>query len=456
MTGTEKKLLFGFGLLGLLILVMSMAVAGAVLVAGTSLNVTLPNETALGVRAPASVSQVIESAEQQVAEAADRVAGESAAAPRVALPLPGGEADLAQLYEQVEPGVVSIEVRQTVRSPFGNGSLVQQSSGSGFVFDDSHVVTNNHVVSGADMVELVFFDGQRRAGQVLATDLFTDLAVVQVADMPANARALPVVKQFDELQVGQPVIALGNPFGNANTMTYGIISALGRVIPSGLTDFSIPQAIQTDAAINPGNSGGPLLDLRGQVIGVNAQINTTNLQASGPPGNSGVGFAVPASVVARVVPALIKDGKVEWSYLGVTGLGDMSLAVAEANNLTGTQGAYITSVVAGGPSDGQLTGAANVAAPVQAQGLQGQGGQGGSQIVPLAPSQQETPLGGDLVVAVDGRPVKSFDDLLTYIALETAPGQTVTLKVLRAGRELTVPIQLSARPTGGQVRSQPE
>ncbi len=446
MTRTERNLLLGFGLLGLLVLITSATAAGILMLAGTSFQLLVPSSDGAGVHVPAAVSQVIEAAGSRGEEVEERAARSlTAAVPRIELPLRapqlGAGPDLTQVYEQVTPGVVSIEVRQSVQSPFGGGEFFQEGSGSGFVYDEGYIVTNNHVVSGADAVEIVFFDGQRRDGTVAARDRFTDLAVVRVDDMPDTARALPVLRHFEELEVGQPVVAIGNPFGNANTMTFGIVSALGRVIPSGLANWSIPQTIQTDAAINPGNSGGPLLDLQGRVIGVNAQIRTANIALNSPPGNSGVGFAIPSSVVARVVPALIEDGEYEWSYLGVTGMSDITLEVARANNLADTRGAYITEVLPDGPSAGLLEGASNISPRSAVPDEEG------SMIIPLVPGQTKTPVGGDVVIAVDGQPVGSFDDLLTYVALETVPGQTVELVVLRDGQKATVPVQLGARPT---------
>jgi 2-alkenal reductase len=301
-----------------------------------------------------------------------------------------------------------------------------QGAGSGFVYDAEHIVTNNHVTDGARSIEVLFYDGQRREGTLVGSDVYADLAVVRVDDMPDTARVLPMAQDLASLKVGQPVVAIGNPFEKANSMTYGIVSAVGRTIPGGQTSFSIPEAIQTDAAINPGNSGGPLLDLRGEVVGVNAQINTSNIQSGGVPANSGVGFAIPASVVNRVVPALIRSGQYEWPYLGVSG-GSLSLDEADAAGLADTRGAYIQCVPTGGPSDGILHGSTNIDCATQ-RILSG-----------------DAPVGGDIVVAVDGQPVTSFEDLLSYIGLRTEPGQEVRLTVLRDGNEQDVTVRLGRR-----------
>jgi S1-C subfamily serine protease len=327
--------------------------------------------------------------------------------------------DLATLFAATNPGVVSISV---VRS---TGDLEVGAAGSGWVFDDKHVVTNHHVVEGASEVSVTFADGTEVAAQVVATDDDTDLAVVAVAQMPPSARALPLVEDFDAIKVGEPVVAIGNPFGFNNTITAGIVSALGRIIPSGLSDgagtYSIPQTIQTDAAINPGNSGGPLLNMRGEVVGINAQIRTEGVAV-----NSGVGFAIPAPVVRLVVPELIAHGGYTWPYLGVQGT-SMTLAVAKANGLDTTSGAYITAVVPGGPSDGVLIGAGAIA--------------------PGAAGVRRIPTGGDVVVEADGKSIHSFEDLLSHVALETRPGDEVRLTVLRGGERREVTVKVGERPS---------
>ncbi len=444
MRRTERRLLWlvlGIGCLGVIV---SLVGASVLLVRGLDLSPRLHVRLPRPVVRTAVIRSTVERAEERtrgrVAESTDS-ATQEALAPSGASTVTGG--DLIALYERAAPGVVSIEVRVRVRSPFGGGDFSQAGSGSGFVYDEKHIVTNHHVVSSADTLEIVFHDGQRRAGEVLASDGFSDLAVVTVKDMPSTARPLAVLRRFDSLRVGQPVVAIGNPFGHAQTMTYGIISALGRVIPSGATHFSIPQAIQTDAAINPGNSGGPLLDLSGQVIGVNAQINTES--AGGVPANSGVGFAIPAPIVNLVVPDLIRQGRHDWAYLGVTGMSDVTLAVAKANGLEDTRGAYITGVVAGGPSDGKLIPPSNANQFAQADSSPRRG----IQVIPFGQAEV-IPVGGDVVLAVDGRTVDSFDDLLTYVALETRPGQTIELTVLRGGKQVRESVTLGTRPTSSE------
>jgi S1-C subfamily serine protease len=477
MTKNERRLLIALGTLALIMVVGSMALAGTLLVVTRSNAANTAATTAQSTTAQAPVQAAFAKITQKVDEAkqkaADELRAKQALAGRQALPLQAASvaqgADLTGLYEQVDPGVVSINVTEQVTSPFG-GQGLQRGAGSGFVFDKTHIVTNNHVVGTAPTVEIVFYDGDRREGKVVGTDKFSDLAVVEVADMPATARPLPLVARFEDLKVGQPVIALGNPFGLENTMTYGIISALGRIIPanpnsaSGMNgaqgpSFSIPQAIQTDAPVNPGNSGGPLLNLQGEIVGINAQINTTNVTPGGTPGNSGVAFAIPASIVQKVVPSLINGSGYDWSYLGVTG-SDIDLDIAKANKLASTRGAYIESVVAGGPSANLLKGSTNTQAqtdqiqPSDSQSPDNPQAPNGMQIIPIpnprqAPAQAQqlvTPQGGDVITSVDGQPVKSFTDLLTYVALQTVPGQTINLTVLRDGQPVTVAVKVGSRP----------
>ncbi len=335
------------------------------------------------------------------------------------LPLEGaatiqGDA-LAALYRQTNPGIVSIDVASVQR-----GTLRGAGAGSGFVYDDQgRIVTNNHVVDGATQVTVIFHDGEEAEATIVGTDPNSDLAVVKVAQLPDGVRALPL-GDSDQVTVGQPVIAIGNPFGLGNSMTSGIVSAVGRTIESGATQFSIPRAIQTDAAINPGNSGGPLLNVQGQVIGVNAQIATEGTQAA----NAGVGFAIPSNTVRLVVPALVEKGAYQWPWLGVSG-GSVNLALMKANGLDTQQGAYIDAITAGGPAE--------------KAGLQGSTG---SQPVNGA----DVPTGGDVIVAIDGKPVASFDALLYEVA-SRKPGDRVVLTILRGGQRREVSIALGERPS---------
>ncbi|NMC11932.1 MAG: PDZ domain-containing protein [Chloroflexi bacterium] len=325
------------------------------------------------------------------------------------------QAVLINLYAMVNPSVVNITLYGTNR-----GEVTAIGQGSGFVYDgDGHIVTNAHVVQEAEQVDVTFSDGTIRRGDVVGVDLHSDLAVVKVDNMPAGLAPLPL-GDMEDLAVGQTVVAIGNPFGLEGTLTKGIISALGRNIPA-LTAFSIPQAIQTDAAINPGNSGGPLLDLSGRVIGVNAQIETSSFSQT----NSGVGFAIPVSIMKVVLPDLITKGEYEWPWLGVRG-GDLTPTVAEAMNLTIEKGAYIVEITEGGPAD-----------KAKMKGASGEKTVDGRTVE----------VGGDVVTAINGTPVNSFDDLLIYIALQTKPGDEVTLTVMRDGKPIEVRVTLEKRPS---------
>jgi len=324
----------------------------------------------------------------------------------------GEEDTLVKLYQRLVPGVVSIQVLQRDQ----NGQL-GSGAGSGFFYDErGHIVTNAHVVENAEMVDVVLYDETTLPAEVVGLDDDSDLAVLQV-DLPVDTLTVLPLADSDGVLPGQEVIAIGNPFGQQSSMTYGIISAVGRTIV-GLTPFSIPQAIQTDAAINPGNSGGPLLNLRGEVIGVNAQIE------SAVRANAGVGFAIPSNIVARVAPTLIAEGRFHWPWLGVEG-GSLTPRLAEANSLpANTRGAYISGVVEGGPAE--------------EAGLRGITGQTETDGLRL-------PTGGDVVVALNGQPVRDMDDLILDISQQEI-GDRVTLTVLRDGKEIELTAQLAARP----------
>jgi S1-C subfamily serine protease len=325
---------------------------------------------------------------------------------------------LTELYKRVSPGVVSILVE------FAEGV----SAGSGFVFDkDGHIVTNYHVVEGADQVEVDFPSGYKGRGEVIGTDLDSDLAVIKVA-APEEVLLPLLIGNSDDVNVGQTVIAIGNPFGLSGTMTIGIVSAKGRTLESlrqteGGSFFTAGDIIQTDAAINPGNSGGPLINLNGEVVGVNRAIRTTGATVTGDPLNSGIGFAISSNIVLRVVPALIEDGAYDYPYLGVTSREDLTLDMIEELGLARQTGAYITSVTPGGPAD--------------MAGLQG--GNQPTSFPGLA-------KGGDLIIAIDGKPVMSFGEMLSYLINNKGPGDQVKLIVLRDGEEKEVALTLGRRP----------
>lgn len=362
------------------------------------------------------------------------------------------EGTLEDIYARVNPSVVNIRVVQKeevmfpafpeipgfpffgVPTPQGPQEFYRQGLGSGFVWSkDGYIVTNNHVVAGADRISVTFHDGTTVAGKVVGTDPHSDLAVVKV-DVPAD-RLQPVqVADSTQAKVGQLAVAIGNPFGLQGTMTVGIVSALGRLLPveSGGTQgpsYTIPDVIQTDAPINPGNSGGVLVDDQGRVIGVTSAI-ISPVRAS-----AGIGFAIPSAIVQKVVPALIKTGHYEHPWLGISGI-SLTPELAKAMDLKANQrGALVVEVVPGSPAD--------------KAGLRGSDRQ-------VTLEGEQVPVGGDVIVAINGQPVNGFGDLVTYLARSTEVGQTVTLTVLRHGKEETVKVTLVARPKSEAQRGQAE
>jgi len=313
---------------------------------------------------------------------------------------------LGNLYERVSSSVVNI----AVSTPFGGGT------GSGFVLDtNGHIATNNHVIEGAEQILVRFADETLVEAELVGADVDSDLAVIRV-DVPADLLKEVQLGDSSILRVGQRAIAVGNPFGLEQTMTTGIISALGRVVRQE-SGFSLPQLIQTDAAINPGNSGGPLLNARGEVIGVNTFI----FSPSGS--SSGVGFAVPVNTVKRVVPSLIATGRYEDPWLGISGL-SITPVVAGALDLPVEQGILLQEVVPEGPAN--------------RAGLRGNDQQ--TEI-----DGRLLPTGGDIIVAIDDVELWDMDDLIVYLA-ETTVGQTVTLDILREGERQSVDLILEERP----------
>jgi 2-alkenal reductase len=289
--------------------------------------------------------------------------------------------------------------------------------------EEGRVVTNNHVVENADALQVTFADGSVTGDvDILGLDPYSDLAVIQVNVAPD--RLVPLeLGDSDALQVGQQVIAIGNPFGLQGTMTVGVVSAVGRTLNSQILEggsFSNPDVIQTDAAINPGNSGGPLLDSRGRVVGVNTAIR------SNTGANAGIGFAVPVNTVKRIVPGLIEEGAYEYPYLGITSNRFFTLAELAAQlDLPVEQGVLIAEVQ-------PRTGAAEA-------GLQG----GDREVEVMG---QPVVVGGDIIIAIDGEELRTFDDLVAFLVSDTEIGQTVLLTIVRDGREIEVPVTLGERP----------
>ena len=336
--------------------------------------------------------------------------GETPAVPVELQVLAAQEALLTSIYDRIVPSVVRI-----VTSPGTLGA----SEGSGFVWDDrGHIVTNYHVVRGGGVMRALFFSGDEYDATVVGSDPDADIAVIKI-DAPAEKLTPIELGDSSGLRPGQFTIAIGAPFGQDFTMTGGIISAVGRLIDSGFSQFAIPEVIQTDAAINPGNSGGPLLDWRGQMIGINTQIRGDARQ------NSGVGFAVPVDLAKRVVPSLIEDGEHRYSWLGISAQDVDKDLRDEAGFDNGLRGTLVQDVTPDSPAD--------------RAGLRG----GDEQITVLG---RPVMIGGDIITSIDGEPVLAIEDIIAYLALNTSPGDSVTLSVLRDGENTNVLVELGERP----------
>ena len=334
---------------------------------------------------------------------------------------------LENVYDRVSPSVVNIDVTLTTTQT----GITDQASGSGFIYDtQGHVVTNAHVVNGATDILVTFHDGAVSSATLVGLDAYSDLAVIRVDKLDA-APLIPVTfGNSDELHVGERAIAIGNPFGLTSSMTVGIISGLGRQLPSAelvsnsIGGFNNPSIIQVDTDINPGNSGGPLLDSHGNLIGVNTAIRTETGVFQG------VGFAVPSRTVQRVVPDLIANGKVEYSWLGIS-------TVPAENGMS----------VAGLAGDLQLP----VSAGVLVEGITANspaskaGRRGGDHSVFVR--GRDICAGGDIIVAVNDLYVKTMDDLVAYLVANTRPGDTVKLLIVRGTDTFDLPLTLEARPT---------
>jgi putative serine protease PepD len=321
---------------------------------------------------------------------------------------------VSEIYEEAYQAVVEITSLSSQSSSLG-GEQQAQGQGSGFVYDaEGHIVTNDHVVEGAEQVSVRFWDGSTYDATVVGTDPSTDLAVIKV-DAPASVLKPLELGDSTQLSVGEGVVALGSPFGLEGTATSGIVSALNREMTSP-NGFTISNSIQTDAAINHGNSGGPLLNAAGQVIGVNTQIKSD----SG--GNDGIGFAVPSSTVAEIVPQIVSSGSVEHAYLGVA---VASLPQSVADELGVPAGVMVTEVRQGTPAAEAGLRAATGSATVDGQSY---------------------PTGGDVITAVDGTAVADGAGLQSAIDAKR-PGDSVEITYTRDGSSTTVQVSLGTRPS---------
>ena len=319
---------------------------------------------------------------------------------------------LVELFEKSEEGVVRIDVDKI--NSFREGNSV----GSGFVFDlFGNIITNTHVIDNADNITVTFLDGSQYNASIVGMDKFTDIAVINVEEKPDYLHPLEI-GDSSTLKVGEPVAAIGNPFGLSGSMTSGIVSQIGRLLPSHDTGFSIPNVIQTDAAINPGNSGGPLLNMNGKVMGINTAIQ------SGTGQSAGIGFAVPSNTISKVVPVLITEGKYSHPWIGISGQ-DINPDLAKIRNLNHSKGFLIVTVIPDSPAE--------------MAGLKGV-----SEIEKI--DNKEYPKDGDIIVSVDGKEVRKISDILIHLQEEKSVGDEMILGIIRNGEQMDVILTLVVRP----------
>lgn len=366
---------------------------------------------------------------QAYAPAAERAAGQAyapAAAQGARLGGIDGALPLTEIFEMVEEGTVRVEVRRppSMTSPVSG-------VGSGIVFDlRGNIVTNAHVVEGADRIIVTFLDGRSYNAEVVGADPFTDIAVIAVGGAEEGGSRLYPLRLGDSanLRVGERIAAIGNPFGLSGSMTSGIVSQLGRLLPAQGA-FQIPDIIQTDAAINPGNSGGPLLNMRGEVVGINTAIRSDTGEFTG------VGFAVPSQTVAKIVPAIIRDGGYRHPWIGVSGM-DIDPDTAGALGLEDTRGFMVMTVVEGSPADRAGLRGSSETVLVE---------------VPGGGEEEERQVGGDIITAVDGVEVRRISDILVHLQRAKSVGDELVLDILRDGRSTSLVVVLGDRPASVQL-----
>ena len=328
-----------------------------------------------------------------------------------ATPLVSKSLSLIEIFEKSEPGVVRVNVQR------GESEDVTGGVGSGFVFDKKgHIITNAHVVKNANKVVVTFLDGRSYNADIIGTDTYTDLAIIKVNADLSFLHPLSI-GDSSNLKVGEPIAAIGNPFGLSGSMTSGIISQLGRLLPTE-SNYQIPDVIQTDAAINPGNSGGPLLNMRGEIVGINTAIQSATGEFTG------VGFSIPSQTVAKIVPTLIGDGEYKHPWIGIAGR-DIDPDMASVLNLKDAIGFLVITVVEDSPAfQGGLIGSDKT---IEVDGV-------------------NYPVGGDIILSVDGNDVRKIDDILIHLQRVKAVGDEMVLEVLRDGRTTNITITLVERP----------
>ena len=318
---------------------------------------------------------------------------------------------LIDIFEKAEPGVVRVNTQRN-QTEVETGGV-----GSGFVFDKKgHIITNAHVIENSTKTVVTFLDGRSYNAQIIGVDEYTDIGVIKV---DADLKLLHPLSLGDSsnLQVGEPITAIGNPFGLSGSMTSGIVSQMGRLLPSG-SGYSIPDVIQTDAAINPGNSGGPLLNMRGDIVGINTAIQSSTGEFTG------VGFAIPSQTVAKIVPTLISEGEYKHPWIGISGR-DIDPDMANVLGLKDALGFLIITVVEDSPaSDAGLIGSNKT---IEVEG-------------------RDYPVGGDVILAVDGIDVRKIDDILIHLQRVKTVGDEMDLEILRENRTTNVTIILQERP----------
>ena len=328
-------------------------------------------------------------------------------------PLYSKSLSLIEIFEKDESGVVKVNVQRSETSNVANGV------GSGFVFDKKgHIIKNAHVINDAKKIVITFLDGRSYNAEIIGIDEFTDIAVIKVN---ADLTLLHPLALGDSsnLKVGETIAAIGNPFGLSGSMTSGIVSQLGRLLPSG-AGYSIPDIIQTDAAINPGNSGGPLLNMRGEVVGINTAIQSTTGEFTG------VGFAIPSQTIAKIVPTLIERGEYDHPWIGISGR-DIDPDLAKVLGLKDTVGFLIVTVVENSPaSKAGLIGSDKI---IEVEGV-------------------NYTIGGDIIVSVDGIEVRKIDDILIYLQRAKSVGDEMVLEILRDNRTTDITVILQERPNG--------
>ena len=342
---------------------------------------------------------------------------------------------LPKIFNKTENSVVQI----TSSSPTSNSLVIRNGEqipqnnvalASGFVYDqDGHIITNNHVISDPNSVEVTFVDGDSYSAKVIGKDPYSDIAVLQITD-DGFQKHIPPLKAANSsaLQVGEQVIAIGNPFGLSGTLTSGVVSQMGRVLPNDITGYSISNIIQTDAAINPGNSGGPLLNNRGELVGMNTAIfSNTGVYA-------GVGFAIPSNMVQKVASSLLKNGSYEHPYMGISGI-TLSPDISNATHMNDTKGILVADITADSPADKAGLRGGDVLTSVDGHDIR---------------------LGGDVIVAVDNQSVRAMEDLLSYLEEQKVVGDNIDLSVVRDGKTQHIDMILAARPTqGAEAKLQP-